>query len=67
MTHFDRVLLLDTPPKSNNKNNLPPLTVSKFLREKRLKKHEQTMTTTLDGIKLSWNPIYNAPENYSFN
>ncbi len=38
MTSLDRVLLIEIPPKTNNNNNrLPPLSVSKLLRQKRSK------------------------------
>ncbi len=61
---------LKTPPKPTNKTRLPPLSVAKLLRQKRLKNRKklaENVATTLDGIQLSWNPTYNAPENYSFN
>jgi hypothetical protein len=72
-------MLVKIPPKTNNininnKNQLPPLSVSKFLRQKCIKNRGKSagnipsaLPTSLDGIKLSWNPTYNAPENYSFN
>ncbi len=71
MTSLDRVLLIKIPPKTNNNNNrLPPLSVSKLLRQKRSKnrgKSAGNIPTSVDGIQLSWNSTYNAPENYSFN
>jgi len=72
--NFDRILSLKTPPKTATNSRLPPLSVSKFLRQKRLKNRGKsagnkpaTLPTSLDGIQLSWNHMYNAPENYSFN
>ena len=72
--NFDRILLLKTPPKPKNNKQLPPLSVSKLLRQKRLKNRGKsagdkpsTLPVLVNGIPLSWNPIYNAPENYSFN
>ncbi|CAF1303005.1 unnamed protein product [Adineta steineri] len=59
----DGVLLLKNPSKTNENNRLPP--VSKILRQNRMKK--RIKSASLEGIELSWNPTYNAPENYSFN
>ncbi|CAF0917373.1 unnamed protein product [Rotaria sordida] len=71
----DSVLAIKTPPKTNNNNSrLPPLSTAKLLRQKRLKKLgkltgnvSSMLPISLDGIQLSWNSTYNAPENYSFN
>lgn len=57
--------------KSDPSHRLPPVSVAKLLREKRLKKlhgsNPLTQCVSLEGIPLSWNHTYNAPENYSFN
>jgi hypothetical protein len=67
LASLDRALVIKIPPKTNNnKNRLPPLSVSKLLRQKR-SKNRGNIPTSVDGIQLSWNPTYNAPENYSFN
>jgi hypothetical protein len=59
----DGILSIKNGARTNNNNRLPPL--SKILRQNRLKKRVQS--ASLEGIQLSWNTIYNAPENYSFN
>jgi hypothetical protein len=63
-----------TPSNFNSNSRLPMLSVAKLIRQKRLKKMGKssgnlppTLPNSLEGIPLSWNPIYNAPENYSFN
>ncbi|CAF0969415.1 unnamed protein product [Didymodactylos carnosus] len=60
----DSVLAMKTPALK-----LPPLSVSKLLRMKRkgLKSLQRQPTVILSDINLSWNPTYQAPENYSFN
>ncbi|CAF2382899.1 unnamed protein product [Rotaria sp. Silwood2] len=70
----DSTLSIKSPAKSNNNSRLPPLSTAKLLRQKRLKKLGKStgnvssmIPISLDGIQLSWNPTYNAPENYSFN
>ncbi|CAF4606065.1 unnamed protein product [Rotaria sp. Silwood1] len=70
----DSVLAIKTPAKTNNNSRLPPLSTAKLLRQKRLKKlgkstgyMSSAIPISLDGIQLSWNTTYNAPENYSFN
>ncbi|UJR35015.1 hypothetical protein I4U23_027791 [Adineta vaga] len=55
--------LLKNTTRTNENNRLPPL--SKILRQNRLKK--RIKSASLEGIELSWNSTYNAPENYSFN
>jgi hypothetical protein len=74
LTSLDSILLIRTPPKQKNNSRLPPVSVSKLLRQKRLKNRGKsagnipsTLPTSVEGIQLSWNPIYNAAENYSFN
>jgi hypothetical protein len=66
------VLFAKTP--QNTHSRAPTLSVAKLIRQKRLKKMGKssgdlppTLPASLEGIPLSWNPIYNAPENYSFN
>ncbi|CAF5116560.1 unnamed protein product, partial [Rotaria sp. Silwood1] len=68
----DSVLAIKTPAKTNNNSRLPPLSTAKLLRQKRLKKlgkstgyMSSAIPISLDGIQLSWNTTYNAPENYS--
>ena len=63
-----------TPSNFNSNSRLPMLSVAKLIRQKRLKKMGKsignlppTLPNSLEGAHLSWNPIYNAPENYSFN
>jgi hypothetical protein len=58
----------------NSNSRLPMLSVAKLIRQKRLKKIGKsignlppTLPNNFEDIPLSWNPIYNAPENYSFN
>lgn len=65
--NFDRILTLKTPPKPTNKIPLPPIPISKLLRQRRIKNRQHPPTHALDGSELSWNYTYNAPENYSFN
>jgi hypothetical protein len=55
-------------------NRLPPVSVAKLLRDKRLRKLGKSSDggplnngMSLDGVPLSWNYTYNALENYSFN
>ncbi|CAF1009149.1 unnamed protein product [Rotaria sordida] len=70
----ENVLSIKTPPHITNNSRLPSLSVSKLIRQKRLKKVGKsgenlppTLPAYLEGIHLSWNSMYNAPENYSFN
>ena len=70
----DSVLSIKTPPRVTNNSRLPPVSVAKLLRQKRSKKQgkstgnvSSTLPTSMEGIQLSWNWTYNAPENYSFN
>ena len=56
-------------PQNMSNSRLPTLSVAKLIRQKRLKKMGKlggNLPPTLPAT-LSWNPIYNAPENYSFN
>jgi len=74
-TLFKESVLLDKTPQNMTSNSrLPVLSVAKLIRQKRLKKLGRspgslppTLPATLEGVPFSWNPIYNAPENYSFN
>jgi len=74
-TLFKESVLLDKTPQNMITNTrLPALSVAKLIRQKRLKKLGKspgslppTLPATLEGTHFSWNPIYNAPENYSFN
>jgi hypothetical protein len=70
----DSILSLKIPPKTSHNRRLPPLSVAKLLRQKRLKKRGKsagsippTLPASSEDNHLSWNPTYNAPENYSFN
>ena len=64
----DSVLSIQSPPTINTNTRLPPLSVAKILRQKRKKMQaKSTLPTSLNNTKLSWNYMYNAPENYSFN
>ncbi|CAF2798149.1 unnamed protein product [Rotaria sp. Silwood2] len=70
----ENVLSVKTPPNTNNNSRLPTLSAAKLIRQKRLKKMGKsggnlppTLPACLEGIPLSWNTMYNAPENYSFN
>ena len=60
--------LKTTTTKVDAARRLPPLSMAKLLREKRLKnKLPAAIHPALQGVPLSWNHTYNAPENYSFN
>jgi len=73
----ENALLPKTTPQhrsNNNKSRLPNLTAAKLIRQKRLKKIGQskenlppTLPASLGKNYLSWNYMYNGPENYSFN
>jgi hypothetical protein len=70
----ESVLSIKTPLDRNNNSRLPTLSVAKLLRQKRLRKTAMsgenlppTLPACLEGIPLSWNRMYNALENYSFN
>lgn len=70
----DSVLSIRTPANLNKNTRLPPLTAAQLIRQRRLKKlgkstvnKASNLPNLLDGIQLSWNHMYNAPENYSFN
>jgi hypothetical protein len=70
---FKGSVFVDKTPQNVN-SRLPTLSVAKLIRQKRLKKNGKsggnlppTLPACLEGMHLSWNPIYNAPENYSFN
>ena len=67
----ENVLAVKTPQnQSQSQSRLPNLSVAKLIRQKRLKKMGKlaggNLPPTLPA-NLSWNPMYNAPENYSFN
>jgi hypothetical protein len=71
---FKNTVSVGKTPQNTNNSRLPNLSVAKLIRQKRLKKMEKsggnlppTLPVSLGGSQLSWNPIYNAPENYSFN
>ncbi|CAF3380512.1 unnamed protein product [Rotaria sp. Silwood1] len=70
----ENVLYVQTPPNTNKNSRLPTLSAAKLIRQKRLKKMGKsggnfppTLPACLESIPLSWNTMYNAPENYSFN
>lgn len=61
------VLVPKTPQNASSRP--ATLSVAKLIRQKRLKKMGklgEDLPPTLPA-SLSWNPMYNAPENYSFN
>ncbi|CAF3319754.1 unnamed protein product [Rotaria socialis] len=79
-TALDNVLFKEsvfspkTPQNTHNNARLPRLSVAQLIRQKRLKKNGKlggnlppTLPASLQGVPLSWNSTYNAPENYSFN
>ncbi|CAM4741637.1 unnamed protein product [Rotaria magnacalcarata] len=70
----ESALSVKTPQNTNNNARLPRLSVAQLIRQKRLKKNGKlggnlppTLPASLQGVPLSWNSTYNAPENYSFN
>ncbi|CAF4138549.1 unnamed protein product [Rotaria socialis] len=70
----DSILSIKAPANTNHASRLPPLSAAQLVRQRRLKKLGKStgnmpskLPTSMNGIHLSWNPIYNAPENYSFN
>lgn len=70
----ESVLSIKTPQNLNTNARLPKLSAAQLIRQKRLKRSGKvggtlppTLPACLEGVNLSWNNIYNAPENYSFN
>lgn len=68
---FKESILEVKTPVAETHSRLPTLSVAKLIRQRRLKKIGReggagNLPPTLPA-NLSWNPLYNAPENYSFN
>ncbi|CAF1055365.1 unnamed protein product [Adineta steineri] len=66
LTGVDGALLKkDLSSLKTSQNQLPTLSAAKLIRQKRLKKMGN-LHPSLEGVSLSWNYTYDAPENYSF-